>query len=125
MLPEAAFAAIGEGCAGSWEGEIPPYLYASSLQVPGWLDPVTDDVLSLIMAQLSLAIPILYFSWERMRSEEQCQPWAGVLLISEAEALKEAALRLSWSVLMKAVSRASALAFDLVLHAEIEKAQWR
>lgn len=86
---------------------------------------MTDDVLSLIMAQLSLAIPILYFSWERMRSEEQCQPCAGVLLISEAEALKEAALRLSWSVLMKAVSRASALAFDLVLRAEIEKAQWR
>lgn len=92
MLPGAAFAAIRESCAGSWEGEIPPYLYASSLQVAGWLELVSDNVLSLVTAQLSLAIPILFFSWERMRSEEHCQPWADVLLISEAEALNEAAL---------------------------------
>lgn len=93
---------------------------------------MTDDALSLVRAQLSLAIPALCFFWQRRRSEEQCQPWAGVLLISEAEALEEAAplipwqqLRLSWSLLMKAVSRTSALAFGLVLCAEIGKAQWR
>lgn len=44
---------------------------------------MTDDVLSLVMAQLSLAIPVLCFFRQRRRSEEQCQPWAGVLLISE------------------------------------------
>lgn len=33
-------------------------------------------MLSLVMAQLSLAIAILCLSWERRRSEEQCQPWA-------------------------------------------------
>lgn len=36
---EARFAGVGEGCAGSHlsealKGEIPPYLYASSLQFP-------------------------------------------------------------------------------------------
>lgn len=36
---EARFAGVGEGCAGSClsealKGEIPPYLYASSLQFP-------------------------------------------------------------------------------------------
>lgn len=64
MLPEAAFAAFGEGCAGSWEGEIPPYVCASCLQVPGWLDLVTDDALALVMAQLSLAIAMLCFFWK-------------------------------------------------------------
>lgn len=42
------------------------------------------------------SFPLLFqycsFSSERMRSEEHCQPWADVLLISEAEALNEAAL---------------------------------
>lgn len=62
------------------------------------------------------------------RSEERCQPWPDVLLLSEAEALKEAALwvpwqqlRLSWSGLVGAVSRASALALARSFVLELEK----
>lgn len=60
---------------------------------------MADDVLELLTAQLSLAIPILCFFWERRRSEEQCQPCADVLLISEAEALKGAVLLIPWQQL--------------------------
>ena len=52
---EAGFADVREGCAGSRlseapKGEIPPYLYASSLQFPSWLDLRTDNVLLLVTA---------------------------------------------------------------------------